>query len=664
MSEEQKAGEVKTLIPTTWTQESFLTGTALEWLWEQQNNKSLFPIILQRAREKAEELGITRTAFNGLWKQFQADHESKQQILGDFVTMFPDQPKQLRSHYYVCDQWGVAYTGSKGEEIKVCSHPIMPTKRFVNHETNEQSIEISYARRMDKDGKLIWKSTVQPRTVIASAQKIVAPLAAIGIDVHSENAKEMVKYLAELESINYDDLPVETSIDHMGWIENDFFPYTEDIVYDGPADNKRILKAITEHGDYEKWLSLVKEIRADAKVVPRIFLACSFASALIGPFGKLCFWVHLHSDRSTTGKTVCLMLAASIWGNPRAGAGYIQTVNGTDAGFEFKCSFLRDIPLILDESQTRENQKFSYSELIYKHGEGMEKPRGNVRGTMRRMREWHNCAMSTGEQNIVSSRDHAGVLARTICLYEANQLFSDPRNVADTVKENYGYAGRKYVEAVTNSENREALKKVIRQYLIELENVGITPKQADTGSLILAADKLATTVLFRDGRNLTIEDIKPYLRTNDDIDINRRLHEQIIGSIVQHQANFLTGDNTQQPPRDIWGKIDKVERHWYFKPDTLQTEIESRGGDYDAYVNWCISKGYVIDHRDVKDGKKVGNRGKKVRLVDASPHCIDFYLPELMENPPDDKPMPQSQPENPGTVPDRFTPVTDPDMPF
>lgn len=44
-------------------------------------------------------------------------------------------------------------------------------------------------------------------------------------------------------------------------------------------------------------------------------------------------FVHLWGVESGTGKTVALMLAASVWGNPAIGQ-YVQTFNATQVGHE------------------------------------------------------------------------------------------------------------------------------------------------------------------------------------------------------------------------------------------------------------------------------------------------------------------------------------------
>lgn len=56
-------------------------------------------------------------------------------------------------------------------------------------------------------------------------------------------------------------------------------------------------------------------------------MAASFASVLLEPLGCLSFVFHLWGG-SGTGKTVGMMVAASVWGNPAEGA-LTRTLNST-----------------------------------------------------------------------------------------------------------------------------------------------------------------------------------------------------------------------------------------------------------------------------------------------------------------------------------------------
>ena len=89
--------------------------------------------------------------------------------------------------------------GSYGDEV-ACPHPILPVERLVNIDTGEEKLRIAYSK-----GRR-WRSIIVDKNTLASTQSITK-LAIWGIAVNSENAKNLIKYLADIENINYDVIP-------------------------------------------------------------------------------------------------------------------------------------------------------------------------------------------------------------------------------------------------------------------------------------------------------------------------------------------------------------------------------------------------------------------------------------------------------------------------
>ena len=87
--------------------------------------------------------------------------------------------------------------------------------------------------------------------------------------------------------------------------------------YDGDVTYKNIFESVSEQGNYEKWKTNIKELRANSRTL-RFLMASSFASPLVKIFQINPFIVHLWG-KSSNGKTVAEMICASIWGNPAKG---------------------------------------------------------------------------------------------------------------------------------------------------------------------------------------------------------------------------------------------------------------------------------------------------------------------------------------------------------
>ena len=96
-------------------------------------------------------------------------------------------------------------------DILACYHPILPIERLKNLETGEEQIKLAYKR----NGR--WDEIIVPKTMVTSANKIVS-LSGRGIAVTSENAKYLVRYLADVENANEEHIAVQYSTSKLGWI--------------------------------------------------------------------------------------------------------------------------------------------------------------------------------------------------------------------------------------------------------------------------------------------------------------------------------------------------------------------------------------------------------------------------------------------------------------
>ena len=115
-----------------------------------------------------------------------------------------------------CKQWIASENGiylnnpSTGyTDILACYHPILPIERLKNLETGEEQIKLAYKRNAR------WEEIIVPKTLVTSANKIVA-LSGRGIAVTSENAKYLVRYLADVENANEEHINVQYSTSKLG----------------------------------------------------------------------------------------------------------------------------------------------------------------------------------------------------------------------------------------------------------------------------------------------------------------------------------------------------------------------------------------------------------------------------------------------------------------
>ena len=564
----------------------------------------------------AQECGVPLRTVRAILKAKQQEKPSSQIASGGWFD-FPGQPIALQCGKYVVDGGRICLEEKNGLEV-VCTHPIIPTKRYINIETQTESLEISFKREY-------WKSVMVERGKLASASTIVQ-LADHGVSVTSESARQMVKYLSYVDDLNRDIIPIEKMSSHLGWIDDSFVPYTDGIQYDGQGQFLQMYKTIHECGSFDDWLSIAKEVRASGCVQARIMMAASFASVLVQKFDALPFFVHLWSMQSGTGKTVAMELAASIWANPVVGA-YCRSLKSTTVGLEQLAIFTCNLPLCLDELQSIQNRS-GFDDIIYGLCEGTGKTRGARNGGLRNSPTWKNCILTTGEQPIVGSGSKAGAMNRVIEVECKSKVLPDAKRVHDTIAANYGFAGREFIKAIADPDAWKSIDDDRKQIFDTLCIKG-TDKQALSASILLAADHAAEKLIFRDGITLTEDDIIPYIWSESDVDSGRRAHEYLMDWIAENRGGFVVNNDTDSVRnRSVLGcaELDddgNAKKIWIIGKIFNQA-LSDGGFSPDSYLSWLQAEGILqTDKGNKKITKRIPGLGTTARCV-----CLLFNSQE------------------------------------
>ena len=632
--------EAKQLIPS-WTFDDFLTERPYEWLYQQKDNKFMLQILLQKMQAIAKELKVT--GFMKTWAAYVESKSPKATILGNNQTMFPNQPTQLDCGSYYADEFGVHRTNEMGAEVEVISHPLMPVKRVTNIETFEEKLEIAYQR-----GRDAWKTLTVSRELLASAQKIIS-LSRQGVAVNSENAKEVVRYMGVLESLNYDALPRQDSVSHMGWLQDgQFMPYVKDVSYDGDSPEfMHMYEEFKPTGDEQTWLNLAKEVRKSESIPARIALAASFASPLVQILGGLPFFVHFWGETGC-GKTVGLMLAASVWGNPDVGR-YVKTFSGTKVSQELYAGFCCNLPILFDELQVISDRK-SFDDIVYMLCEGVSKGRGAKEGGLQIQRRWSSCIITTGEMPITQGNSGGGAVARIVEVnFGGMPLFRDARGTANTLKENYGFAGPKFIHLLQKDGIIDALKALQKKFYTELMHEDVQDKQVLSASILLAADALATKAIFKDKHALTVDEIKGYLVSRTETDVNLRCYQWLVGFCAANPRKFDTSDSALG---ECWGqyKEDHGVSYVCINKSIFEDLLKNKGFSAGAFIDWARRKGmlrdtfYGVGNKNNRPTKSIVVNGKQVphywiKLPDEDDRTEQERYKEYVEVEPEDMPF-------------------------
>lgn len=543
--------------------------------------------------------------FNAVLKAFFIDYAQKMRETGNKTT-FTDQPIEL-----VCGQWKATDAGitilkydTKGMPVTViaCTHPILPVELLKNVDTGNERLKLAYF----KYGT--WNYVTVGRDVCADNNLIVKVLSKIGVEVTSENAKSLVRYISDCVGYNPKKLEPKKSINRLGWSGNEFMPYANDIVYDGEEEFDVIYKNIKQNGDYEVWKAHCSELRQNQIV--RMAFAASAASAILSMVNALPFVFHIWSGESGTCKTVAIMAAMSIWGNPKMG-GLVKTMDVTQYYITKSAAFLHSIPFAGDELQTiKDRWNSNFDRLIYRVTEGIMRGQGKASGGVKETMVWNNSFLFTGEEPITKQNSRAGSKNRVIEIEVEEKLLADGNHTVSIITEHYGFAGKKIVEYLQNTETKK-LQEEYKAYFDALCRFDTTEKQAMAMACILVADRILTELIFTDETALEIDDVKQYLRSAKEVDVAERSYEAVLNWIAKNPVRFRNPNGADAENKgEVWGRIDCDEEHPETPPvavinkDVLCDFLEKSGFDYAA-----VSKKWAEKERIMRNsqGKFVHN---------------------------------------------------------
>lgn len=585
---------------------------AIEDEWERQKAENK---LLLKAREfrvtKIVERNI-QTIKRNRQRLEQATRLVEQARTAKITNFFQDDEEQKYPPMY-CGTWfctenGISSGGDYGQiGDVVCFHPIMPIRRLKNIETEEEQIVLAYKRNN------VWHELTVPKTIIASASKIV-DLAKYGVLVTSENARLLVRFLMDLESFNESDIPIKDSTSKLGWRRNNtmFLPYDKEIQFDGEIRFRQLFGSIAESGEYQEWLKIALDVRKKDIIVPRIALAASFASILLKLTGSLPFIVDFWGQ-TEGGKTVTLMLAASVWANPTESR-FIGDFKTTDVALEVRCDMLNSLPLILDDtSKATPRIRENFESLVYDLCSGKGKSRSNKELGANRECYWQNITICNGERPLSEYVDQGGAINRIIDVECGERIFDDPQYVAETVKRNYGFAGRMFVEHVKKLPTDE-IKTIQKDFEQALTTDETMQKQVIAMAALLTADKIATDCIFQDGRNLRPEDVMCVLTNRSFVAEGARCYQYILDCLDEYSQHFISERINPDYNGDVWGEINYREKIVNFIPAALEDMIGRRGFHRKPFTSWARKMGLLIADAATRDTKvvRMGNGTKRV----------------------------------------------------
>jgi len=592
-------------------------------------------LFLKRGKEEAARLimGAVKSAE-------EVDLEAKAAPAG-----LEGAPVKLRQ----ADGWVFANEGiyriNKKTELPelVCKTPILLSKRLVNLETAEEKVEVAYRR--DKT----WKTAVLPRPAVFTAKGITC-LMELGCTVTSENARQVVGYLGELEAENMDLIPRTASVSSLGWIGKDrFLPgHGDGIVLDADPSMARWATGYHTAGTFEGWKTAIGGQRDKYKF--RFILAASFAAPLLKIVGQRIFMVY-NWGGAKTGKTAALKAALSVWGDWEK---ILATFNATTVAIERMAGFYRDLPMGIDERQLAGKDQQGLEKMVYMIASGSGRLRGTKTGGLQALTSWQTIALATGEEPLATNTSQAGVSARTIELYNGPfEHEEDGMAMHRAASADYGHAGPLFISWVLHTDEGD-IRAAHARMVEEVRKLGPDLAMAHVTEIavVALADALVDMWVFgndappepADGKiplqipetswNHAVQmaaSVAAEQQSSGVDDVNENAKQYIVDWILSNKASF-GGDAFGQR----LGALEDGKA--YIFPSLLTQALEKGGFSYRKTIRYLAEAGLVA-YTVEASGKTVYSIVKK--LGGKPCRVVAFDLDVAAGGAKEEKPKPQ-----------------------
>lgn len=509
-------------------------------------------------------------------------------------------------------RWSVTETGVTAQayrEVIIASRfPLIISKRLINKETGKSRLELTWWINRAR------KSITVDRSSAMSNNKIVA-LADYDFPATSETSKALVSYLSDFESLNISSIPTEISTSKFGWSDAEFVPYTDKIVFDGNTSFKSLVDSIVSAGDYEVWKNEVSRIRKTGRKEPLVYLAASFGSILLPLVNIAPFIVNLYGSTSK-GKTVSLMMAASIWANP-AGRGYIAESTSTANSLEIRQGILNHLPLMIDDlSKIRSKDKEKFVDLIYMLCAGGGKNRLNRNIEMRDTSTWDNIILTNIERPLTDETMQGGAINRVLDFeIEPGDIFGPGigNEVVTVLSENYGFAGLEFVKCIQFL-GCDSIPNLVKGYEKKIMEAAVKAgekkedKQVTPLAVLMLADEITEKMIFHDGVRLNMEYCLANIKSREQVSEMVRAYEHFLDVCSINRSKFDNGDFS-----DIWGTWR--DEYIYIIPSILEKIAKEYNFSIKQFISWCKEQHLLLSDNDDRNMKKIslGGYNKRVR---------------------------------------------------
>ena len=375
-------------------------------------------------------------------------------------------------------------------------------------------------------------------------------------------------------------------------------------------------------------------------------ISTAFASTLLHHCNMPNFGFHIVGN-SSSGKTTCLHVAASVFGNPK----YVVTWKATDNAMENMAFRRNDSLLILDELSEISPSKAG--EVAYMLANGQGKKRLDKNCNARETMSWRLIFLSSGEIDLDShmaeerKNSKAGQKIRLLNIsakatkdsfgiFENLMGFQDGAEFSNYLREKaaryYGVPSIEFIKHILahndqiKTQFREEFQQLKARYLPE-KSEGQDMRAFEKFMFVGFAGELAikwNVVCWKPGTAYVaaISCFNSWLEDKEGVgdDENRQILEHVKAFFELHgHSRFfdLNGFKDQKVPNMAGYKlVDKDAVTFFVSPSIFKNEI-CRKFNRKAVINLLIDKGFMLkDHNgDYRQQKWTPDGNKKVYVI-------------------------------------------------
>lgn len=515
--------------------------------------------------------------------------------------------------------------------VCVCRTPIILTQRLRSMETGDEKIEIAF-KRDDQ-----WQTAIYPRSTIFNSRSITS-LADLGCTITSENAKQVVRFLGDLEAENIDIIPKTDATGTFGWQPGKrFIPgHADGITLDIDPSQRGMAAAYCQNGTFDRWKDHMAPHRERDKF--RFILAASFAAPLLRIVKQRIFFLY-NWGGSKGGKTAALKAALSAWGDPER---LMVNFNATQVGLERTASFYCDLPLGIDERQLAGNNQGALEKIVYMIASGTGKLRGAKGGGLQTIHQWRTVAIATGEEPLSTDTTQTGVSTRVLEIYggpfdnEQDAGLMHQQAVIDC-----GWAGPAFIDRLLQTDERQIVDAydALQQFIRGISN-GKNGSHISGITAVALADAMIDSWIFRpaeDGErdalgilpsswekakrmaaNIMVEQVE-----SNSTDVNENATQFIVDWILSNKAYFGTN-----AIGTCLGMMSEQGNTAFIFPSMLNQALTRAGYSPRKTMKYLADRGLIESCTD-KDGKKTYSVIR--RFGDRVSRFVEFHIGNLAE---------------------------------